>query len=352
MDLNSKENLINELSNLSELEIQQKIDIRLSLVCKQKHRDLGFQTMEIPLDPKVVEWLKINVVSHLNELKHESQLEDKQKFFWFSDYNHEFMKTDHISIYNTERNQKLEKKVKKLKVSLDESDPLYNKLNTNFQMLTLFFKDSKIHFCFYRGLKKHSASKTSIKKRAVFSINSNEHIFFEKPLIELGGMFDFIIHDQTLLIINNRSFEYAFDYTDFINEKRDENLNELINLEFFKGPNSNPNDFKNNSIKYVYARTLAQMKPENIKILSDNFSKRCEDLKKIKEDCPEKEEEKAKYIESYGTVWDLLECIDIDDNKIIYPDEKHTTTLIHFFTDKIMKSFLTERFVKAEVQSP
>ncbi|AFM40262.1 hypothetical protein Desaci_1232 [Desulfosporosinus acidiphilus SJ4] len=115
-------------------------------------------------------------------------------------------------------------------------------------------------------------------------------------------------------------------------------------MPFFDYVDSNKEIFEESCKQFIYSRGLAQIKPETLNAIQENFEKRCEELLIIKSSIPAEPEQKSKYIERYNTLWKLFDYIDLDRKKIIYHEGDSPTTLIHLFADKIVKSFLTEDF--------
>lgn len=167
----------------------------------------------------------------------------------------------------------------------------------------------------------------------------------KKPEIELGGALDFFACGQFIFINNLRYFEYTFDYTDHITEKREKNLEFITNLEFFQGPDSNKSEFIEQSSKYIYSRSLAQISDQTLSALKNNFENRCMELQKIKRAYDKSNPEEQVIIKrKYKEIWPLFDFIDLESRTIKYDSDKRPITLIHFFADKIVRSFLTQEF--------
>jgi len=46
----------------------------------------------------------------------------------------------------------------------------------------------------------------------------------------------------------------------------------------------------------------------------------------------------------HSSIWGLFDHIDLENRKVIYHEGASPKPLIHFFADKIVKSFLTEDY--------
>lgn len=334
MDINDTNNLLYILSEASEDQLSE-IDISLSLIRKQKESDAYYQSLEISLASDVKKWLKKHIVRTLNTLRQKDS-EGNYKFF-VADYNHEIQKNDTIAKFDVTESEELMDKKNKLITAVRNSDPLFPEKYTNFQIVSITHQTEQVFFCFYRGVKKSSSK----RKRAVFK-NTNQFEFIDHTIIDLGGNFDFILFGNHIFILNVTNFEYAFDYRDHINKLRDENLTKIISMPFFNDERSNKKEFEESCKTFIYSRVLAQINSETLSALQDNFEARCNELAEIKRNVPEDPLEKEKYIKKYEKLWQLFEYIDVNEYKIIYKKGDSPTPLIHFFADKIVKSFLTE----------
>ncbi|SDM15035.1 Kiwa anti-phage protein KwaB-like domain-containing protein [Sediminibacillus halophilus] len=335
MDLNSNRNIVNKLSNLSDEQLE-NVEIKMSLVRKQKNADHYYQAKEINLKPDVVEWLKKHIARSLRELKETD--ENITSVFSVSDYNLEVEKSGTIARYDISVNDSLADKKQQLFNALSGTDAEFPDKQTNFQFVRLDYDGDSAYFCFYKGTRKNT------KRRKFATRNANEFKFFEDTLIDIGGNIDFFIIGNFIFIINVNSFEYAFDYRDHINQLRDENLERITSMPFFNDENSNGEAFKDSCKAFVYSRSLAQIKPETLNVLQENFEERCNELAAIEQNKPANPAELEEYKEKFSTVWPLLEFIDTENYKVIYKEGEKPTPLIHFFADKIVKSFLSSDF--------
>jgi hypothetical protein len=331
MDINKSENLIYKLCNLQNEELN-NIEVSFNLVRKQSESDNFFQSLEVQLAPDVQVWLRDHIIKNLNLLRQEDDLNNK--VFMVGDYNHEIRMNDKIAKFALDGDL-LEKK-NKLISALRDSDTEYPENRTNFQITKLKLGNNAAYFCFYRGTKKNTS-----KKRFAIK-NSNQFQFIETTIIDMGGSFDFFILDDHIFILNVTSFEYAFDYRDHINQLRDQNLTQIVSMPFFEDDGADKAAFVEACSKFFYSRGLAQIKPQTISAIQSKFEERCIELALIRSSAPENEQEKKEYIEKFGTLWDLFDYIDVEHYKVKYEEGNSPKPLIHFFADKIVKSFLTE----------
>jgi len=340
MDINHHDNIINKLSNL-ELsdESLNEVDLSFHLVRLQKESDSFYQSSGIQLAPDVIQWVKKSIINTLQSLKEVDDTESE--VFLVGNYNHEIAINDRIAKFEMVEDPGLIDKVRKLTTSLRSPDPEYPEKHTSFQIVKLTLDEQDAYFCYYRGVKKNSMR--SSKKLMVFK-NANQFVFSEDTVVDLGGNIDFFIVGDFIFIMNVRNFEFAFDYRDHINELRDQNLNQIISMPFFDGDDSNKEIFEESCKRFIYSRSLAQIKPATLAAIQTNFHDRCIELSQIKENLPEDQTEKERYMEKYGTIWELFKYIDLDNRKIIFKEGSSPRPLLHFFADKIVKSFVTEDF--------
>lgn len=338
LDINDKSNFINKLCNMTEEELTD-VDLSLFLVRLQKEADHLYQASGIQLAPDVIKWLKKNIVKTIQGLK---EVDDNEReVFLVGDYNHEITVNDQIAKFTYTGYEEISGKIGKLIAALNSPDPEYPEKHTKFQIVKLTLNEQSAYFCYYRGIKKNSMR--SSKKLMVFK-NANQFVFAEDTVIDLGGNVDFFILRDHIFITNVKSFENAFDYRDHIAELRDQNLAQIVSMPFFEGETSNKELFEESCKKFIHSRGLAQIKPETLNAVQENFQDRCSELSRIKSNVPDEEAEREKYLKKYGTIWELFEYIDLDNRKIIFIEGASPKALIHFFADKIVRSFLTEDF--------
>lgn len=335
MDINNENNLLWKLSEISEDKLPQ-VNLSLSLVNKQRESDAYYQTLETSIAPDVKKWIKEFIVQSLKKMKvaDESGIEK----FMVGDYNHEITKNDLIAKYDVSDSALLDKK-NKLVASLGNPNAMYVEKDTQFQMVKMSYENEVAYFCFYKGIKKNGS-----RTKRWISKGSNQFQFIEDTIIELGGKISFIVLNNCIFIMNINNFEYAFDYTDHITQLRDENLSSIISMPFFESELANKDLFENSCKMHLFSRSLAQIKPQTLTILQDKFEERCDEIAKIKRRAPSNPQKREEYIEKFGSVWRLTEYIDVDNYKIVFNEGASPTPLIHFFADKIAKSFLTEDY--------
>ncbi|EFM09518.1 conserved hypothetical protein [Paenibacillus curdlanolyticus YK9] len=338
MDINNNENIICRLSNMTE-DTLAEVDLSLHLVRLQKEADSFYQSSGIQLAPDVGKWVKKSIVKTLQELKEVDDTESR--VFLVGNYNHEIKINDKLAKLELSEDQGLLDKVRKLTTALRSPDPEYPEKYTSFQIVKLTLDEQDAYFCYYRGVKKNSMR--SSKKLMVFK-NANQFVFAEDTVIDLGGNIDFFVVGDFMFIMNVRNFEFAFDYRDHINEQRDRNLTEIVSMPFFDGENSNKGIFEESCKKFIHSRGLAQIKPVTLTAIQTNFQERCNELSQIKANLPVDETEKGRYLAKYGTIWELFDYIDMENRKIIFNEGDSPRPLLHFFADKIVKSFVTEDF--------
>jgi hypothetical protein len=293
----------------------------------------------LALDEKVRLWLASHIISEMNSFKEESGE------FVVSDYNFEIHKNASLARLDLQELESLaslsslSSRYVELRSSLDNTE-LVDWERSNFQFIRIIFKQEIFHFTFYRAPRK-----TTNKKKYAF-FNSNEWELKKNADLELGGAIDFFTIGDSIFINNLRNFEYTFDYSDHIKQKMDENLNIITSLNLFQGALSNSQQFIEQSAKYIYSRSLAQISRQTLTALEANFEDRCRDLQQIKlrYDSISNETEKENMKDLFKEVWPLFDFIDLNNIQIIYNEELKPTTLIHFFADKIVKSFLTNEF--------
>ncbi len=338
MDLNQRDNLIHRISVMTEAELT-NVDLSLHLVRLQKESDPSYQSTEIQLAPDVIRWVKKNIVKTLQGLK---EIDDSgSDIFLVGDYNHEITVNDRIAKFAYADRREIREKAGRLIAALSHPDPEYPEKHTKFQIVKLTYNEQTAYFCYYRGIKKNSMRST---KRLMVFKNANQFVFAEDTVLDLGGNIDFFLIGDHIFIVNVKAFENAFDYRDHIAELRDHNLSQLVAMPFFDGESSNKASFESSCKNFIHSRGLAQIKPETLSAVQENFQARCAELSRIRANVPEDPTEQEKYKKRYGTIWELFEYIDLENRKIVYVEGASPTALIHFFADKIVKSFLTEDF--------
>lgn len=271
------------------------------------------------------------------------KLEDEngENKFYVTNYNNEIVKQDFIAEYILKDEEDLKLKKDKLIESISSSEDILDK-SVNFQLVKASIGSKSIYFIYYRrvkisAVKRKNASTlsrmTTIRGREFLEIQQND-------VIELGGKIELIIYDNKFYIISPRTLEYAFDYSDHVIKKRDENLNKLTNMNFFDD-DSNIELFIEKSKQYIFTRRLAGMEDDTTIDLEEHFKKRCKELRDIKENMPVNPDEKKNYIKDHEVLWPLYDHIDVLEKMVRINPDKSIEPLVSFFTDKIVKSFLT-----------
>jgi len=338
MGINTNEHPINGFINLTSEQLKESIEeknlqISFFVVKKQKNADNYYHAKKLALAEGLGLWLIEHIISQLKSFKGENDQ------FIISEYNFEIQKNATLAKLHVQNIENLVSRFNNLHESLDH-DELLQWQQSNFQYIKLSFEGNTFYFNFYRAPKKSS------QKRKFAFFSSNEWNIKEQPDLEVGGAISFFVVGENIYINNLRNFEYAFDYSDHINARRDENLNAITSLDLFQGADSNKEQFMVKCKKYIYSRSLAQISQHTLGALEENFEERCEDLRQIKQrfDGLREESEKQEMKEQFKEIWSLYDFIDLDNKKIIYNEEQEPTTLIHFFADKIVRSFLTDEF--------
>ncbi|EPZ0458824.1 Kiwa anti-phage protein KwaB-like domain-containing protein [Bacillus sp. CD3-5] len=338
MEITDTNHPINALINLTSEQLEHSIDqnelqISLFVVKKQTNAENYYHSKRLPLAKELRVWLAKHIISQLKSFRGP----DNQ--FIISQYNFEIQKNATLAKLNVRDTDALMTRFNTLHESL-ELNELLEWQKSNFQYIKISFGDNAFYFNFYRAPKKSSQK----RKYAIF--NSNEWHIKEQPDIEVGGAISFFAIGHEVYINNLRNFEYTFGYSDHINAKRDQNIDAITSLDLFQGEDSNKEEFVVKCKKYIYSRSLAQISESTLEALEENFEARCEDLKQIKQryDGLMEETEKQEMRERFKEIWSLYDFINLNNNTIIFNEEQEPTTLIHFFADKIVRSFLTDEF--------
>lgn len=336
MTLNDGQNIINQISKMSDEKLEQ-VDIEAFLVSKASSTDNLYIAKEEYLDSELAKWIKSNIQKELDALKFED--ENKQRKFFIDDYNYELTKKDFIAKLNLESDSDLKDKKDKLIQSLSETSDIEDS-EVKFQAIRIKYENQSALLVYYRGIKQPAMHKKNISRMP--SIRDREMLVIQKDeVIEFGGKIELIIHDDSFYIISPRTLEYTFDYHDHISTRKDENLKAITNMNFFD-EDPQIDVFIEKTNQYMVSRRLAGIKPETLKVLEESFEERCKELKEIKENIPEDPKEKEEYIAKYEVLWPLYDHIDVISKKVKINPEKSIEPLIYFFADKIVESFLTK----------
>lgn len=341
MSLNTKDNIVNRVSNMEEEDLS-TLDLQVYLIQKATATTAMFISKKAALHSELRKWIKKSVRRELNELKKKG--EDGNKSFHIEDYNHEIKKRDYIAKLDTKSDPVLSEKKNKLIQALSQRTLGINDPDdeVKFQVLKVRLNNEDAYFIYYRGVKKHSLKKKSVSR--IPTIKHGEQLVIQdKEIIEFGGKIELIIVGDVFYIVNPRTLEHTFDYEDHISKKRDANLAAITNMDFFD-EHSNVESFTQKSSQYILSRSLASISQETLNVLQENFIDRCDELKTIKEGIPKDSEERKKYMEKYESIWPLYDYLDLDSYKVRFKEEKSVTPLLHFFSDRIVESFLTKKF--------
>ncbi|PEA09493.1 DUF4868 domain-containing protein [Bacillus cereus] len=333
MTINSKQHMINKILNLKEEEYSD-IGISVYLVNKDKQKDEYYFSKSVEVDGKIKKFLRKYIIEQLGSLKMENEPD-----FLIQKYNQEFQMNDYLGQFNLDElgnENKAVSKIHLLKKAIVK-DSLENIKNAKFQMIKLSYKNEKVDFCFYTGIKKNSKT----KKLAFFS--SNEFKFISEEIIEFGGKLSFFMDEKDVYIIDPRYFEYAFDYTDHIAEISQNNIEKIASMSFFPDDDTREN-FKKASSHQLFARSLARIEPETLRNVEKYYHDRIDELKEIKNkrDGIKDTSEKDKFERAIGELNDLIEFIDFSNDTIKFNEGESPKPLLHFFQDKIVTSFLTK----------
>ncbi|WP_144531702.1 Kiwa anti-phage protein KwaB-like domain-containing protein [Bacillus pumilus] len=343
MNLNDSNNIINILSNIDETQESNLINLSYSLYMfkKQKDADVYYQASQVSLAPEVIEWAKKQLIKQLRSLKKND--EDDTNQFYVGDYNDEIQRKEQLAKLDLSNSLTLQKRKEDLISALRTTTDMYDEKLTNFIVARVMFDGKEALFSYYRGdkgAKKNTGRKT---KRTLYK-NTNQFEFVEHTVIELGGNFDLMIIEDFIFINQDTHFQHTFDYRDEIYEKTEANLALITSMPFFEGTEANTEEFQIVCKRFINARSLAQIKPETLGALQDKFEERCSELSILRQNIPQNPEEQENYKKELGTIWELFEFIDFDNKKIKFKKGESPKPLIHFFADKIARSFLTEKY--------
>ncbi|MCL8470499.1 Kiwa anti-phage protein KwaB-like domain-containing protein [Bacillus subtilis] len=344
MNLNDNDNIINILSGLDETEESDlaKFDYSLYMLKKQKKADVYYQASQVSLAPEVLVWAKKQLVNQIRVLKKND--EDDTNQFYVGDYNDEIQRKEQLAKLDMSNSQTLKKRKDDLISALRTNSDMYDEKTTNFIVARVMLDGQEALFSYYRGDKGAKKNAGRKKTKRIIYKNTNQFEFVEHTVIDLGGNFDFVLIDNFIFINHDTNFQYTFDYRDEINEKTEANLALITSMPFFEGEEADTEEFQVICKRFVYSRSLAQIKPDTLGALQEKFEERCNELSLLRQNIPQSPEEQEKYKNELGTIWDLFEFIDFDNKKIKFKKGESPKPLIHFFADKIARSFLTEEY--------
>lgn len=330
-NLNKPDHILNKIINST----NELLSLQVFYINHYKKPDKKYTSYEISLSNQLMTWFKGSIKKELKNLKKKTEADENPKF-QFHKYNDEFDKRDSLSVIDVdEKGDPLKKTLKDLIESTVNNTGIIK--NASFSLVKVGLGDLSCFFGYYRGLKK-SGSK---KKYCLGKIETDDYFELTQPMIEIGGTPSFIIYKNFIYVVNPRYFEYAFKYSDHITKKRDENLSRIINMDFFEDPIAKDN-FYEKSKHHLRARSIAQIPEDTFVVLEENFSERCSELKEIEQGIEDDPSILADLQENSQIILDLIDCIDLENEKIIFNEDSDPTPLLHLFQDKIMESFLTK----------
>lgn len=333
MNINHSDNIIQKMMKMDG-EQQKKLELNFYLISKEEEATNYYRAINIHLKPKSREWLKKNIVKTLEESNIGN--EGDKNTFNVGDYNHELQLHDKIAKFNVKKTE-LQPRVEGLLKSMIKIDPEFVFKKTNFQGVQIKKDNQEVTFFYYRGI-----TKSTSKQKKIMRKDDGYDFIEDDPIISIGGKIAFFLIKDNLFILNPSSFEHAFNYRTHVEKLRDSNIEKITSLPFFEKDTQTAEIFSSSCKKYIYSRGLANIKAENFDVIERNFAQRCDELKEIKEKAPKEEALLEDYQKKIGAIWGLLEFIDVEQKIITFKEGDSPKLLIHFFGDKIVKSFLTE----------
>lgn len=326
MDINSSKHILNQLLEKSNYE---KIGTEVYCITPMKDLDIKYKSFEATLEEKnLKEWFIKHTLNELKKLKIDGE-------FYSTKYNNELKINESIAEIDTDESEGiLQKNLKKLKKAISKNE---GELNTNvkFTLLKMRLKDKAVYFGYYKGIKNYG------NKKKYGLIRGKEFHEIGDDIIELGGPIHFIIYENCIYVINPQMFEYAFQYSDHITKKRDENLKAIVKIDIFD--EKSKKIFLDNSSHHLMARGIAQITDTEIGAIKDNFKDRCNELIEIKKKIDEDPQSENDIKEEIGVLMDLMDLINLEKQQIILKEESNVKPLVWLFEDKIMESFLTKK---------
>lgn len=257
-----------------------------------KNKDEEYEALELTIKEDVNDFLKEVLNSNLYNLSDENE-------FSVSPYNDEFHIdefhiNDSLASIKLNENDQLNESFKKMKNSFSKGALTLK--NAKFQAIKLVDQTNgkSCYVFYYQGIKKAASNKK-------FSfITTENYKLIDTGLIKIGGFLDFIIDENEVLYIHApRPFEWAFNYEDHINKKRDENIRKILQKKIFQNKESE-NFFEKEASKYLRSRSIATINENTISNLEEHFNDRIEELELLKNDKND----------DLGIINDLFEFID------------------------------------------
>lgn len=308
------------------------VDLSLNVIIKDPNAEYIYSSKEMVISEELTAFLGTHIINELEDLKVDGN-------YNLSEYNNELQINDTISYYNysVKNDEDTIKSRIQLLTDAITSDQLEEVERCKFQIAKLDIEDNTIFFCFYKGVKKNS------RKRKLAIFNPNELTEIQERILEIGGPLAFFFDHENIYIIRVKEFEYAFNYTDHIAQKSTENLSYISNLGVFINEETKDNFCKKASNTF-HLRGLANMKEETLQNLQMHYNDRIDELKEISDNLARfTGSEREEYLGEIGDLSDLIQHFDFEERKIIFNEDDSPTIILHFFQDKIMKSFLTHR---------
>ena len=300
------------------------------------NQDEKYKAIEVKVSDEMVSWIKKDIKRNL-----ENFWDTQNKKFNIKSYNHELTINDTIAKLDLSDDTKTELKATKEKMieATTETDANNDNLKySNFNLIKFSTKEDQVYFGYYKGTRK---SGKKIKHLIIFE--DNEFVENTHTMIDLGGAISFIIHNDTVYIIQPRNFEFAFKYSDHITKMRTESINELIKLPFF--PDEEAKEiFRRKASNNLYSRGLANMDRSIFSEITNNYNNRCKELKIIHDNISSNPSAKEKLQKEKGILIDLIQFINFDnDNSLIINENSDIKPLLHLFQDKIVETYLTKK---------
>lgn len=329
--LNNEENMVKIFSNMDEKTLKE-VKFNLYLVQKAPHLDEAFLTNKQQVDSEISKVVKEKLQKSINYLKEQEQgKSEEEREFLIEKYNDETVKKDFIASLCLEEDSELADKVDKLKGSLRKDNLEIQFSQVKFQVIQLTYDNEEIYFIFYRGLSTEAGRQKKMKIWA--EEKSGKFTLSNDTFLEIGGNVEILLYGKHLYIVSPRTLEYTFDYRQHIERKRDKAIDRIVGMNFFADI-ENRDYFRNHATSYRLSRKLAQIEEEEFNLIEENFSSRCEEIKKLLES-----DEEENHI-----LLNLTKHLDLEGKKISIDQDADFQVLIDFFAHKIKIDFITKEF--------
>ncbi len=278
-------------------------------------------------------WLRNNIQAFLEKLLIGEELN-------IVEYNSELQLNDTIAHIDFSDNNysSIEEKKTLLLSSLSQTNTEEIISKNNFQIVKLYNGDTQLYFGYYKGIKK------STKRKKFLILEGTQFNDINDGIVDLGGMIDFILLNDSIYVINSTNFEYAFKFNTHIIERRNQVLDNIVSLPCFNN-DSVIEIFREKANHHFFSRGLAQVSDETLENLERYYNDRCTELSIIGNQIENATEQQLENLtKENGILIDLIDLIDFEnENQIIIDEDSNVKPLLHLFQDKIMKSFLTEK---------